>query len=84
MSGTKRAPYIHKRLSIEELLKKPCKKGHDRSDAYVYTNPFDGKVTISCKSCRIFYYKPISKKNKIRQGRKLSKKRKEVQHELLK
>lgn len=41
-----------KRQSIEQLKKKPCRKGHSRMDAYAYENPFDGKIVLICKGCR--------------------------------
>lgn len=42
----------HKREPLEVLLKRPCKRGHDRSDGWVVINPFNGNITINCKQCR--------------------------------
>ena len=53
-----------KRKSARELLQRRCRKGHTRSDAYVYKHPFTGKIYINCRTCAQLTYA----RDKVRQN----------------
>jgi len=45
-----------KSIGVEELKKRLCKYGHNRSDAYVHINPFTSKIVLICKTCAKNFY----------------------------
>lgn len=69
MAGKRGARHA-KPLPIAELLKRTCRKGHSRRDAYVYVHPYTGKTSINCRTCAQLTYKRDGKRQNAMRRRR--------------